>query len=115
MAPLRENAISVTNSRGTRSVGTRGSTLTKIGMLSVYDGNTIRANFQLPGVGAAPSTIAPNINQILTARPGIALQQGGASTLGKSARRRDKLRIPTVPAARPLRIPNTRGLLIPHS
>ena len=86
----RAKMPSVSGSPRARSVGTRGSTSTKIGTLAVYDGNTFPANFQLPGVGAPRPTIAPNIGQILTLGPGIALQQGGASTLGKSARGRDK-------------------------
>ena len=61
-------------------------TTTKIGTVLVLDGKPFRTDLQPLGVLAPPPTIALNIDQILTGRPGIALQQGGASTLGKSAR-----------------------------
>ena len=72
-----------------RLVGTPGMTRTKIGTVSELDGKPLHTDFQPLGGGAPPPTIALNIGQILTGRPGIALQQGGASTLEKSARGRD--------------------------
>ena len=65
-------------------------TTTKIGTLSVLDEKPLHTDFQPLGVLAPPPTIALNISPNMTGRPGIALQQGGASTLGKSARGRDK-------------------------
>ena len=76
-------------SRRLGSVGTRGMTLTKIGTVLVLNGKPLHTDFQSLGVLVPPPTIALNMDQILTGRPGIALQQGGASTLGKSARGRD--------------------------
>ena len=64
-------------------------TLTKIGTVLVLDGKHLHTDLEPLGVRARTLTIALNICHFVTGRPGIALQQGGASTLGKSARGRD--------------------------
>ena len=64
-------------------------TLTKIGTVLALNGKPSQTDLQPLGVRARTPTIALNIDHFVTARPGIALQQGGASTLGKSARGRD--------------------------
>ena len=64
-------------------------TLPKIGTVLVLNGKPSQTDLQPLGVRARTPTIALKMSQILTARPGIDLQQGGASTLGKSARGRE--------------------------
>ena len=51
-------------------------TTTKIDTVLVLNGKPLQTDLQLLGVRARTPTIAPNIDHFVTARPGIALQQG---------------------------------------
>ena len=59
-----------------RSVGTRGMTPTKIGTILVLNGKPVHTDFQPRGALANTPTIALNIRQTLTGRPGIPSSRG---------------------------------------